>query len=538
MENIPTIQPRLSARLAHKGNAPVLKWIAPDLTRSKAFSEHVYVAQLDLDTEIGTTRYLEVENKIIDHGGKIIEKHSNRFEDTIVIDTSDVSGVLGGIDSIRRIGGIQALYPRPIPRAASGRAGDTRSSHALPNGLSAVTIPVGGVCSLEDTKNQASILDSVVTHPNEISNKGEGVHIVVWDFLPEDREAFKKNPDMANRAGGPPTIYDDETASTNMHGGAVCSSCCGDLGGLATKAKLSIIGITSSITGDLSIIDEICKEHKGPVVVNMSFALEFKNVAEGDRESTQKSMAILTDAFKVLKKRYRQLVFTVAAGNESLDVCDTKLPVSFSGCTDCYMWPQARLGTAYRWQDVPFIFVGATDAENNTKGKRSIASFSNHGKCVHVYAHGSPVCALDTGRGGKHVAIAGTSFSAPIFASMVALYFHKNPGASSDEATAYLIDKSTKGTIDAKSNQNVNNRFAMVPAALSEEGGGILPSIPGFDKAIISMKDDRIRFVMAILLIVVFIMILFNVYRKRKMKQRHEAFLASYHNANEKNLYP
>lgn len=529
MDNLPTIQPRLSARLAHKGNAPVLKWIAPDLTRSKAFSDNVYVAQLDLDTEIGTTKYLGVENKIIDYGGKIIEKHSNRFEDTIVIDMGDVPGAIGGIDGIRRIQGIQALYPRPIPRAATGREGDKRSSYKLANGLSASTVPVGTTCSLKDIQDQATILDSVMDHPQQLSNKGKGVHIVVWDFLPEDREAFKKNPDMANRPGGPPTIYDDETASSNMHGGAVCSSCCGNLAGLATKAKLSIIGITSSVTSDLSIIDEICKEHKGPVIVNMSFALEFKNVGEADRESTIKSMTMLTDAFRVLKKRHRQLVFTVAAGNESLDPCDTKLPVSFSGCTNCYMWPQSRLGTPYRWQDIPFIFVGATDAENNSDGKRRIASFSNYGKCVHMYAHGSPVCALDTSKGGSHVAIAGTSFSSPIFASMLALYFHKHPGASADEATAYMVDKSSKNTIESNASQNVNNNFALVPAALSEAGSGsFVGDTLGFDKAVVSMKDDRIRFVMAVLLIVVFIMVLFNVYRKHKARQRRQEISHKY----------
>lgn len=518
----PKISTKINSRLQSKGNAPILKWIAPKLTRSKAFSEKVYVCQLNLDTEIGTENYARVENEIMDKGGRIIEKHSNRFEDTIIVDTSEVDGNLGNIDTLRNIEGIDYVYPRPIPKAAAA------SQKKLKNGQTGDVLKIGDVCSQKETRNQASVLDSIQKPFDSIKNRGKGVHIIVWDFLPEDRKAFITNPDMSKRPGGPPTVYDDETASENMHGGAVCSTCCGYGVGLAPEAELSIIGLTSSVTSDLSIIDEICKEAKGPVIVNMSFALEYQNVSESDYEDVKKSMGLLTAAFDTLKERHKQLVFVVAAGNESLNACDTKRTVSFSGCTNCFMWPQSRLGTPYGWKDVPFIFVGATDAaQNSDDGNRKIASFSNFGKCVHVYTHGSPVCSLDTDKDGQYVAIAGTSFASPLFASMLALYFSANPNKSSDEATKFMIENAQQNTIsfDSKSSDS-NNLFAIVPNSVADSEGPSLSTGSAFIEWVPSMSNEKgtnIHSAMTILLVIIFVflaLMVFKKYRERKQRTR------------------
>lgn len=518
----PQIVSKINKRLDNKGNAPVLKWIAPNLTRSKAFQDSVYVCQLNLDTEIGTPNYARVEKEILDKGGKILEKHSNRFEDTIVVDTGKLNDNVGNIESLRSIDGIDIVYPRPIPRAAAGQK-------KLTNGQNGDVVSVGGVCSQQQTRNQAAVLDSIPKPFGDIRNRGKGVHIVIWDFLPEDREAFVTNPDMKDRPGGPPTIYDDETASENMHGGAVCSTCCGAGVGLASESELSIIGLTSSVTSDLSIIDEICKETKGPVVVNMSFALEFQNVSEGDYDDVKKSMGILTAAIETLKKRHRQLVFVVAAGNESLNACDTKSTVSFKGCNDCFMWPQSRLGTPYSWKDVPFVFVGATDAaQNSSSGGRKIAPFSNFGKCVHVYTHGSPVCSLDTDKDGQYVAIAGTSFAAPLFASMLALYFSANHGESADKATEYMIENAQKGTITFDSgSSDSNNLFAVVPDAITASsslgsGKGVVASF--FGSLGVDNSDANIHTSMTIMVVIVVVFFSFLMLRKYRDRKRTSKF--------------
>lgn len=515
----PELVTKMNSRLDQKGNAPVLKWIAPNLTKSKAFEGSVYVCQLNSDTEIGTPNYVKVEETILDRGGKILEKHSNRFEDTIIVDTANLNDSLGSIESLRSIDGIESVYPRPIPKAAG-------TKKKLKNGQEGDVVKVGGVCSQKQTRYQAAVLDSILKPFGDIKNRGKGVHIVIWDFLPEDREAFVTNPDMKDRPGGPPTVYDDETASENMHGGAVCSTCCGAGVGLAPESELSIIGLTSSITSDLSIIDEICKEFKGPVVVNMSFALEFQNVSQGDYDDVKKSMSLLTAAFDTLKERHKQLVFVVAAGNESLNACDTKQTVSFSGCNNCFMWPQSRLGTPYGWKDIPFIFVGATDAAQNSKDSgRKIASFSNFGKCVHVYTHGSPVCSLDTDKDGQYVAIAGTSFAAPLFASMIALYFSSNPGKSGYDATKYMIESSQKGTItfDAESSDS-NNLFGIVPDEITTSsssgtmstGSGLTGWLPSGSKD----KSSNIHNTMIILLVAIVVFFSFIALRKYRREQQ------------------
>lgn len=501
----PSLVPKLKSRLAKRGNSPILKWIAPKLKKSQAFSTSVYVVQLSADAEIGTPKYDRVEEQLSEKGARIIEKHSNRFEDTLIVDT-DNNGI-GNIELLRSIDGVDIVYPRPIPKAL----GVTKQ---LKNGLTGNINDVGDACSKSETRNQVSILDHITAPFANIKNRGEGVHIVVWDFLPKDRKKFAQNPDMLNRAGGPPTIYDDETASEDMHGGAVCSTCCGSGVGLAPASKLSIIGLTSSVTGDLSIIDEICKDaNGGAVIVNMSFALEFQNVKEQDIPDAKKSMDTLTAAMDTLKAMHPKLVFVVAAGNESLNPCDTKGPVSFSGCKDCLMWPQSRYGEAYGWKDVPFVLVGATDAAKNQGGNREIASFSNFGKCVHVFAHGSPVCSLDTSKGGDYVAIAGTSFSSPLFASMLALYFSAKPDSTADQAVGYMIENAEKGTIKfTRDSQDSLNRFAIVPTELN---AGKIEKTPIISFLESGMEKGNIHTIMTILLIIFAVFFVFYIFRKR-----------------------
>ena len=501
----PSLVPRIRGRLGKRGNSPILKWIAPKLKKSQAFSKSVYVVQLSSDAEIGTPKYDRVEEQLVEKGARIIEKHSNRFEDTLVVD-ADNNG-LGNIELLRSIDGVDIVYPRPIPKAVN-------IEKKLRNGLSGAVNDIGDACSKTETRNQASVLDSITAPFASIKNRGEGVHIVVWDFLPKDRTKFAQNPDMLNRAGGPPTIYDDDTASEDMHGGAVCSTCCGAGVGLAPASKLSIIGLTSSVTGDLSIIDEICKNaNGGAVIVNMSFALEFQNVREEDIPDAKKSMAMLTASMATLKTMHPRLVFVVAAGNESLNPCDTTAPVSFNGCNDCLMWPQSRFGEAYGWKDLPFVLVGATDAAKNQDGGRQIASFSNFGKCVHVYAHGSPVCSLDTSKDGKYVAIAGTSFSSPLFASMLALYFSAKPGSDAKQAVAYMIENAEKNTIRfTKDSEDSLNRFAIVPKELN---AGPIAKSPVTSFLEDGAAKGNIHIVMTILLIAFGVFFVFYMFRKR-----------------------
>ena len=106
----------------------------------------------------------------------------------------------------------------------------------------------------------------------------------------------------------------------------------------------------------------------------------------------------------------------VAAGNETQDACNVS---------------PARAASA--------ITVAASDRSDR------IASFSNFGSCVDVFAPGVDITSAWTGGGTR--TISGTSMASPHVAGAAALYLEDNPGASPASVTSGLLGSAASGRI-------------------------------------------------------------------------------------------
>ena len=86
------------------------------------------------------------------------------------------------------------------------------------------------------------------------------------------------------------------------------------------------------------------------------------------------------------------------------------------------------------------ITVGAIDDRYD-----SIASFSNWGRCVDIFASGVYVASLATYRGDATLALSGTSMSSPIITGILASYMAM--GLNADGAVSRLFQYATVGEI-------------------------------------------------------------------------------------------
>lgn len=90
------------------------------------------------------------------------------------------------------------------------------------------------------------------------------------------------------------------------------------------------------------------------------------------------------------------------------------------------------------------LTVGAIDDRYDT-----IASFSNWGSCIDIFASGVYVSSLAAHGGNGSLALSGTSMSAPIVTGIVASYMAS--GLTADEAVERLLSASTIGAMSRAS---------------------------------------------------------------------------------------
>jgi subtilisin family serine protease len=454
---------KLRTRVENKADAANLSWRAKGVTEKQAYASDVYVITLEPEYEITGDDYPRLEADIQRAGAKIIEKHSNKFEDTIVVEFEPKNGTFS---KIKALDGIDIISPRPKPRSLFNSTVDGVEGVAY--------VPSGIACTLAEAKKQANIIDTINGPKSDVVNNGGGTTIIVWDFIPFDVTELQRT-ELVDRPGGALILFDAEDASRDMHGAAVASTAGGKEVGLASGASLLLMGLTRSISNDLSQIDSICTTTDQPVIVNMSFALEYRNSSTSDRrEEAISGMASLTAILEDMTERHPKLLFVVAGGNESLNPCDTPDPVNFgsgeNACVDCYMWPQSRLGNPYSTTDLPFLLVGASEY-TSTGPNQKISAYSNFGACMHIFGHGTDMCAFNADTGG-YTSISGTSFSAPLVSSLAALRFSNTPDATADDVVAYLMSNATDTMTQSGPSQaaNTTNKFAETTPAMHEAG--------------------------------------------------------------------
>lgn len=108
----------------------------------------------------------------------------------------------------------------------------------------------------------------------------------------------------------------------------------------------------------------------------------------------------------------RGIVFAIAAGNSSANACTTS---------------PARIGGGL----TPGVLVTAATDSNDLE-----ASFSNYGSCVDIWAPGVAIPSLKLG--GGVVSLSGTSMASPHVGGAAALYWARNPTATSGTVTSNL----------------------------------------------------------------------------------------------------
>lgn len=324
------------------------------------------------------------------------------------------------------------------------------------NGKKAFFPEYGQVCSASETFDQASKIDAL--GDNSILAKGTGVLIIIWDFLPT-QNSLAKVEEFEGRPGGGLTIYRNKSDSIANHGVQVASIAAGKYAGPATGSTLALLGLGDNVLRDLSLIESLAEFFKGPVVVNMSFALEWSKVSADEVESINEFIDVANQMMQEMTEKYK-ILFFVAAGNESVNMCNSTKPISFNTGSSSYervmSWPQFA-----RSKTTPFTQVGATKV-TDAQG-RPLAIYSNYGDCVKIYTHGGVVCGWDV-VSGAFATTQGTSFASPLVAGVAAALFSEDLNRSGGDVLKIIEENATSTVSDLPSGSSSVNKFMQVPA--------------------------------------------------------------------------
>ncbi|KAI9262322.1 peptidase S8/S53 domain-containing protein [Phascolomyces articulosus] len=211
------------------------------------------------------------------------------------------------------------------------------------------------------------------------TSQGHGVNVYILDT------GINKHDDLEDRITfGPSFVDDDETTDLNGHGTFVAGVCCGTEYGVAKQANVISVktldsegnGMLSDLLKGLSyVVEQHSAQNNSKTIVNLSLGA-FYNQAANDAIEHAISLGIHV---------------TIAAGNYGEDACKYS-PGSTPGA----------------------ITVGATDPDD------SIASYSNFGQCVDIFAPGTDIVSI-WNDDDEHT-MTGTSMAAPHVTGVMALF--------------------------------------------------------------------------------------------------------------------
>jgi subtilisin family serine protease len=284
------------------------------------------------------------------------------------------------------------------PRQARRLAADSRVSYVMQNRkfhMSDVqqNPPSPGL----DRIDQRTLpLDDAYT--SDVTGAGATVYVI-------DTGIDTTHPDFEGRAvSGIDTINDDnDSTDCNGHGTHVAATIGGKTFGVAKGVRLVGVRVLDCKgNGDaasvLAGIDFVTNNAVRPAVANMSLG---GNVDETLDKAIRSSIE-------------SGVTYTLAAGNENADACNTS---------------PARTAEA--------ITVGAVD-QNDAR-----PAFSNFGPCVDLFAPGTNIKSASL-NGGSTV-LSGTSMASPHVAGAAALFLASNPTATPQQVEDSLVANASPG---------------------------------------------------------------------------------------------
>lgn len=257
-------------------------------------------------------------------------------------------------------------------------------------------------------------------------NNGSGVHAYIVD------SGIKfDHPEFTGRIGRGYDFYnrDSHAEDCNSHGTHVAGIVGGTKAGVANKVTLHPLRVMACDgKGDDSIIMSVAnwmvKNAEKPAVVNLSLGAKYE---AGEHSSMDEAMDIMYDA---------GILPIIAAGNSSIDACRFSPARNVKGLT---------VGSTYKNDDRSF--------------------FSNHGKCLDLFAPGSMIEAADMNNDGL-VWNSGTSMAAPHVAGAAAIYLNRYPNASPAEVEQAILRNTVAGKVN-KPKKNSPNLMLQVQNLVS-----------------------------------------------------------------------
>lgn len=198
------------------------------------------------------------------------------------------------------------------------------------------------------------------------------------------------------------------------HGTHVAGTVAGRTYGVAPEADVVSVRVLDcqgkgTWSGILAGFDWVAENAKQPAVLNGSLG-------------GPKSAAVNSAATALSRKGVLPIL---AAGNDGVDACSVS-PASAEGV----------------------VTIGATDKDDKQSG------FSNHGRCLSLFAPGAGIVSAKLG--GGSTTLNGTSMSSPHVAGVAALYKAEHPDATAEELADWLGGAATEDRLSAVSEGSPN----------------------------------------------------------------------------------